>query len=552
MSGAEGSRGRAMRAVLAEPRLRRIQLADAGSVLGGWSYVVALGVYAYRAGGPGLVGAATAARLVPMALTSSLSGALAERFTRRGTMIGSDLARALLLLVTAGALAAGAPAAVVLVLVGVASGIGAWFGPAKAALVPALARTPDELTAMNVVSGGIENVGMLGGPALGGILLAVTSPQAVFAATASTLLWSAFQVHRIDFHEERRPVALHPGALVAEVAGGLRELSGSGPLRVMIGLLTAQTLVAGALSVLVVVVALDELHRGVAWAGYLDGASGVGGLLGAIAATGLVGRRRLSGSFGAAMLLWGAPLALLALFVSPVVALAAMVVNGAANSVGDVAYLTMLQRSVPEERIARVFGGLDAVLIGAMAIGGVACSLLIEAAGNRAALAAAGLLLPALSLVFWTRLRAIDAAPPPDERVLELLRGLPIFAPLAPPALERLALDAERVQVQAGAVVLTQGEPGDRCYVIDAGTAQVAIDGRAVRVQGPGSVFGEIALLRDVPRTATVVAREPLVLWALERQAFLGALGASPEASEGAEHLAMARLSYARPAIGLP
>jgi CRP-like cAMP-binding protein len=152
----------------------------------------------------------------------------------------------------------------------------------------------------------------------------------------------------------------------------------------------------------------------------------------------------------------------------------------------------------------------------------------------------------------WTRLRAIDAAPPPDERVLELLRALPMFAPLAPPALERLALDAERLEVQAGAVVLAQGEPGDRCYVIDRGTAQVAIDGRDVRVQGPGSMFGEIALLRDVPRTATVVAREPLVLWALERHAFLGALGASPEASEGAEHLAMARLSYARPAIGLP
>jgi len=546
-----GSRSAAFRAILRDPRLRRIQLAEVGSLLGGWSYVVALGVYAYEVGGPVLVGVATLARLAPVALTASLSGALADRLTRRGLMIRCDLARAGLLLVIAGLMGAGAPAGVVLALVAVASAVGAWFSPAKAALVPALTRKPEELTAMNVVSGGIENVGMFGGPALGGILLAATSPQVVFAATASALLWSAWQVHRIDFDEPRKPVALNPAALVSEVRDGIAAIAGSGPLRVMMGLLTAQTFVAGALSVLVVVVAIGELERGPEWAGYLEGAAGVGGIAGAIAATTLVGRRRLSGTFGLSMVFWGAPLALLAIVISPVAALAVMFVNGVANSVGDVAYLTMLQRAVPEDRIARVFGGLDAVLIGAMALGGLACSLLVEAVGISVALAVFALLLPALTAVAWPGLRRIDAdAPPPPERVLTLLRAVPMFGVLPAPVLEALAFAATHVDIAAGEAVFSQGDRGDRYYVVDSGAVDVLVDDRRVREQGPGSGFGEIALVRDVPRTATVRALGPVSLWALERDDFLAALGGTPESADGAERIAAARLSYARPALG--
>lgn len=544
--GSKGARNAAFRAVLRDPALRRIQLADAGSVLGNWGFVVALGVYAYNAGGATLVGLATLARFAPPALTASLAGAMVARWTRRGVMVASDLVGAALLLGVAGLLAAGAPPVLVIGLVAVKSAIAAWFRPAKAALVPALARHPEELTSMNVVSGMIENVGMFGGPALGGLLLTVSSPQVVFAATGATLLWSAWQVRRIDFSErgERRPIDVR--SLAGEMRDGLRAVAGSGRLRVMMALLALQTLVAGALSVMVVVVALDLLERGPGWVGYLEGSAGIGGIAGAMLASLLVGRSRLSGAFGLAMIAWGVPMALMALG-EPAIALAMMFALGAANSVGDVAYLTLLQRAIPEDEIALVFGGLDAIVIGTMGLGGVVAAVVVDAAGAEAALVAFGTLLPLVTVAAWGPLRRIDQEPPP-ARVLELLRGLPIFAALPVPVLERLAFAARPLAVAPGELVFEQGQPGDDCFLIERGEVEVAVDGRVVRTQGAGALFGEIALLYDSPRTASVRALGATETWALDRREFLAALGASSDAARGAARVAAARLSYARPA----
>lgn len=545
-TGSQRARRAAFRAVLLDPSLRRIQLADIGSILGNWGFVVALGVYAYDAGGAALVGLATLARFAPQALTASLAGAVVARWTRRGVMVASDLVGAALLLTVALLLAAGAPPAVVIGLVAVKSAVAAWFRPAKAALVPALARRPEELTAMNVVSGMIENAGMFGGPALGGLLLTVSSPEVVFAATGSTLLWSAWQVHRIDFSERGERVEVSVRSLAHDMRDGLRAVAGSGRLRIMMALLALQTLVAGALSVLVVVVALDLLGRGPSWVGYLEGTAGLGGIAGALLAGLLVGRPRLSGAFGLAMIAWGVPVAVMALG-EPAIALAMMFALGAANSVGDVAYLTLLQRAIPEEQIARVFGGLDAIVIGTMGIGGVIVAVVVDAAGAEAALVAFGALLPLATVVAWVPLRRIDQHPPP-ERVLGLLRGLPMFSALSAPVLERLAFAARPLAFAAGEQVFEQGQPGDHCFLIDRGDVEVTVDGRVVRTQGPGSLFGEIALLYDSPRTASVRALGAVEAFALDRSAFLAALGTSPDTARGVAQVAAARLSYARPA----
>jgi len=479
-----------------------------------------------------------------------MAGALAARYTRKGLMLRSDTSRAVLLGGTAVLLGLGAPAAATLVLVGISSGIGSVFHPAKAALTPALTETPEQLTAMNVVGGAIENVGMFAGPALGGVILAASSPQVVFALTALCLVWSAAQVRGVRFEEVRGDTPIRPGVLVTEVRDALAAAVGPGPLRVMIGLLTAQTLVAGALGSLVVIIALDQLRRGEAWAGYLDGAFGVGGILGALSAASLVGRERLSGVFGLAMVVWGAPLAIIAVVIGPAAALGAMIVMGIGNTVGDIAYLTMLQRAVPEERIAQVFGGLESMLMGSVAVGGLAASLVVDAFGTKTALAASGLVLPLLTALVWVPLRRIDAAPAPDARALALLRGIPMFNVLNAPSIERLALAAQRVLLLRGEEVFRQGDAGEHYYVIEKGSVEVVIDGRPVRAQGAQSGFGEIALVRDIPRTATIVAVQDLALWALDRETFLEAMGANPAGADHAEQVAAARLSYARPALG--
>jgi predicted MFS family arabinose efflux permease len=466
-------------------------------------------------------------------------------------MMRADVIRALLLTGIAAMIAAEAPVVAVLAALGLSGAVGAVFIPAKQALVPTLVESPSQLTAMNVVSGAIENTGMFLGPALGGLLLVATSPQVVFLATALTLVWSAFMVSGIDIDDEPREVSFHPRAIAAEVRDGVSAVTGTGPLRVIVGLYATQCIVAGALGVLIVVVALDQLELGDQWVGFLDAAVGVGGLIGAAASVALIGRKRLSGAFGVGMLLWGAPIAALALYVSPGAALAAMLVVGIGNSVGDVTATTMLQRSADESDLPRVFGGLEFVVIAGFALGGIACSLVVESAGAEAALAVFGLLLPALLVATWFPLRAIDALAVPPGRPLELLRGIPMFSVLTGPVVERLALRAERVVVPAGTPVFSQGDAGDRYYLIDEGSADIVIDNRHVRTQTAGSGFGEIALVRDVPRTATVNASEELVLWAIERDDFLTALGTDPAGLEQAESLSRARLAWARPAMGV-
>ena len=518
-------------------------------MLGTWGWAVALAVWAYREGGPPLVGVTLLVRFVPAAVTALFVGAIVDRFTRRGVMIFADLGRCVLLVVAAVLIALDLPPAVVLVPIAGVSVLAGLFQPAKLALVPALTPTAEHLTAANVVSGLIENVGMFLGPALGGVLLTLTSPEVVFAWTAACVLWSAALVSRIQLEETPSRDALTIKEALGDATSVVAEIRRPGPVRVLLGLATGQTIVAGALNALVVVVALDLLSRGAGWVGYLDGSVGVGGVIGAAASVMLVGRPRLSGAFALAMVMWGVPLVVIALLSSPAVALAMLAVLGIGNSVGDVALLTMLQRAVPEERLTRVFGGLEVLMVGSIAIGGFAASIVVELAGAEAALVGFGAMLPILTLVLWRPLRAVDASSEPAAEALRVLRPIPMFGVLPGPVLEGLALNASRVSVPAGQAVFHQGDPGDRYYAIESGRVEIFVDERPVRVQGAGDGFGEIALLRELPRTATVRALEPLSLWALDRDTFLSAVAGHPTSVEEGDRIVTTRLRHSRPSF---
>lgn len=542
------SRAETFRALASSRNLVRLQLALAGSMLGGWAWSVALAVWAYDAGGAGLVGAATAVRYVPMAIGALFAGAAVDRWARRPVMVASDVSRCVLLVLVAVAIALDAGTGIVLVLVALASLAGSVFRPAEAALVPSLAQSPQQLTASNAVSSLVEHAGMFVGPAIGGVILTLSSAQVVFALSAATLAWSAMLVLSIRVDDPRRPRAELVNPLTDAIAG-VRLLGADRTSGVLSGLLTAQTVIAGALNVLIVIIALELLEKGQGWVGYLNGAVGVGGVLGALACTGLIGRPRLSGAFGLGMLLWGLPFLLVAAVVSPLAAIVAMALVGAGNSIGDLAGFTMLQRAVPEAQLARLFGALEGVLIGSMALGAAAASVLVDQAGARTALIVCGVFLPVLTALLWGPLRGIDALAKPAEAALAALRAIPMFSVLPPTAIESLALGAKPVHVPHGETLFEQGDQGDRYYAIASGRVAVEIDGRQVRVQEAGSGFGEIALLRETPRTATVRALEDVELWAIDRDRFLAAVTGSAPAAEHADQVVAARLGHAAPRI---
>ena len=530
--------------VASNPPLRRLELAWAGSTIGTWAYGVALIVYAYGADGAKAVGIIGFVRWTAAAAVAPFTGVLGDRLPRIRVMVASDAARA----VAIGAAAAAAAADLSLVVYALAvliSVAATAFRPAQAALVPGLARSPDELTAANVTATTIESVGIFAGPALGGLLLAVSSSAVVFGVTAGMLVWSALLVGGIR-EPAREAAAAERPSIGAEIAAGFRTIAHEGRVRLLVALFAAQTFVDGALNVLVVVASLELLDLGTAGVGFLNSAMGVGGVIGALAAFSLVGRFRLAPSFGLGIVVWGIPIALVGALPDAALALVLFGCVGLGNTLVDVAGTTLLQRSAPDDVLARVFGVLESLIVASIGVGALVAPFLVEGIGIRWALVTVGAFLPALVALTWRTLTAVDAASPAPAEV-GLLRGIPFLALLPPPTLEALARRVEHVRVPAGATIVRSGERGDRFYVVADGEVEVRVDGRPPSVEHRGGYFGEIALLRDVPRTATVTARTDAELLALEGPDFVAAVAGATPAREAADAVVGARLGVVVP-----
>jgi MFS family permease len=533
---------RAFRDVFANPALRRIELAWAASIFGTWAYGIAVFVYAFEQGGATAVGVVGLARWLAAAAVSPFAALLGDRYDKRLVMVSSDLARVVLIAGAAVAVYLDSPPIVIYILAALVGVAATAFRPAEAALVPTLARTPEELTAANVSASTIESVGIFGGPAIAGILLAATGTATVFLVTAGLLLVSALLLVGVRPALEAEPAERREESIWEELLAGFRTILGERRMRLLVGLFSAQTFVDGMLNVLIVVVALDLLDTGKAGVGFLNSAVGIGGLLGALAAAALVGRRRLAADFGLGIFIWGVPIALVAVWPNQVFALVLLGIVGIGNTLVDVSGMTLMQRAAPDEVLARVFGVLESVLLLTIALGAFVAPLLVNWLGDRGALIVAGALLPILVVPAWPRLTEIDRAGRVPEEQLQLLRGNAIFAPLPPATLEQLADRLQQVRVPAGDVIVRQGETGDRFYLIEAGTVGVSVDGQPAHELGPGEGFGEIALLRNVPRTATVTARTDALLYALERDAFVPAVTGSGPSLSAAEAVIGMRL----------
>lgn len=540
----------AFTAIFRNPNLRRLQLAWAGSNLGTWGFGVALAVFAYDRGGATAVGLVALLRLIPAALATPFTSTLGDRHPRRVVMALSDLGRVVVITIAGFCVLFDAPAAVIYGLTSVGVIISTAFRPAQAALIPTLATTPQELTASNVVSSTIESMGMFVGPAIGGGILAISGPEAVFFLAAATFLWSAALVWRIRVDESTAASGGEEGeksSFLKQTFEGFAMVAKNPAPRLLVGMFGLQTLVAGAFVVFEVVIALELLNKGNSWVGVLGSAFGVGGILGALASGALVGKNRLALNFGAGILLWGGPLVLIGLWPTPLVAVGAMLVMGLGNTVVDVAGMTLLQRAVPDDIIARVFGVLETTFLATIALGAGITPLIVHLLGAETSLVVIGAFLPVVIVLTWPRLQRLDRSVQPAAEVA-LLRGISFFSPLAPPVVEHLAGRLRPYAVPQGAHVFEQSDQGDRFYIVAEGRIDIVKDGVVIAQVLPGGYFGEIALLHDVPRQAGAVAGLETKLLSLEGEDFVAAVTGHAGSAEAAE--AVIR-SYG-PTAGIP
>jgi len=571
---------RALAEVFANPNLRRLQLSWGI----GWSattaYVLALGVYSFDIGGAAAVGVLGVLRTLPGSLAAPFASTLIDRYPRARVLAVGLGARCVLGVCTVLAVLQTAPLWMILMLAALDMALSTTFWPAQAALIPTLATDPSEVTAANASSSLMEGLAVLCGPAIAAGLLVWTGPSGAFWAAAALFGIAAtfgWRIHpraaRTEEDQQATEAPLSRDDRAPAVDGASIESSAprdDGPWAAALGGISALwhhksagfialmylafTGVVGAVGVLTVVIALDLLGMGLGGAGLLTSSAGIGGLLASVATASLAGSRRMAAPFAAGLFVVGSAIALIGGFPIQVVALAGFAAYGAGYTLASATSITLLQRLVPDDVLGRVMGVLEALYALAIAAGSIVATLAVATLGPRWALGVVGVGCLATVAVALPALRAIDrtADAGVSHEHIALLRSLPMFAPLSVATLEEVAHRVIALEVVApGHVIITQGERGDRFYVVESGSVGVTVDGVAVPSLGPGEGFGEIALLKNVSRTATVTAETPTRLLALEREDFLATVAGYAPAHRAAGEVAAARLAAARPRTGM-
>jgi MFS family permease len=528
--------------------LRRVQLAFFASLIGDWAYSTALTVWAYQAGGTTAVGVFTAARFVAISVSPSLGAVIADRVSRRHFMMVLDLVRAGLVAAAALSLGFGGPDWTVYALGLLTAVVGGPFRSAQAGLIPSLVDEPGQLTAANAVAANLENVVVFVGPALGALLVTLTSVEVVFWLNVASFLVSFLLVLgvRVPHHDapedEDEEDDEDEEGLLRQITVGFGFVARNRDLRTISLLASAQGAIWGALLVFMVVLSVEELHAGPQGVGYLNTISGAMTVVGGGVVLARMKHGRLGGDMAVGVLGWSLPLLLLAAWPSAVTTVVALAVIGLMDPWVNLGFETIPQRIAPDRLISRVYAAVETSLNASMSLGALAAPLLLHMIGLRPALAVFGVVVTVYAASTVPHLRDLDrrlAAP----ETLPLLRSLALFAPLAPPLQETLARRLVTVDVSAGQVVVAEGDEADRFYMIESGRVEVTQDGRPLRVESAGDFFGEIGLLRDVRRTATVTAVTDTRLLALGRSDFLDAVTGEGEALAATEEIVTRRLA---------
>ncbi len=516
--------------------LRRLCLATFGfrvAELGVW---IALTAYAYTAGGVREASAVMVLELVPATAFALAVGGLIRRHGARQVLRWGLAGQSVSMAAAAvflhqGANALGFAAAVI------AATAVTTTRPAHSVLTPGMVEGPDDLTAANVFSGGLVAAGSLAGPAGAGVIMTAAGSWAVFAVMAAIVAGSAAAVWGLPATTQAADD--DPESLIA----GLRAIAREPGPRVMVLAVGVYYVVVGAVDVLAVVIAVELLHKSEAFGGYVAATVGVGCVLAGGIALAVIGRRWISPWILLSALAIGAGLVGVSLVGSHLVAsLLVLAAFGIAEATYELTALLLLQRVSRLDLLGHIFALVEALQMAMLAVGAAAVPLAVQLFGSHWAPGAIGALFVVLVGTLGTRIVLIvrHARVPVTE--MATLRATPLFAALPGPALETVAREARRIAAPAGTVVVRQGEPGAEFFVVVSGTLIVSVDGNDVSELERGDGFGEIALIRNVARAATVRASTDAVLLTVGHEPFLAAVTGHVATNDRASSIAAAHL----------
>ena len=555
---------RAYRQLLRNGPLTRLLVGEFVSSIGDWLYLVAILILVYQVTeDPFILGLVGAARVLPYIFLSVPAGIAADRFDRRLVLLSTDVARGVVMLVIAAVVFVDGPIWLVIALAIGATCFSTFFGPAIGAYLPTLVGDEEQLGPANSAWSTLDNLAFMVGPAVAGLLIAAGGLVIAFLLNAASfaviavVLWGLPRSVAAEAPETAVPApdAVPGGGAGAKEAPSEEAASApasapahapeSGILVPILGLALIDiigSLVGGGLSVLTVIIATTGLGGGEEATGFLNAGIGLGGFIGALVAGALVLRPSLFPVLVGGSLVYAVGLAALGFAPALGVAIVAITIAAAGSLVIEVSSTTIFQRVVPDAIRGRALGVLGTVTTVAFAIGSFSIPVLADALGTGPVMAACGIAVAVAGLA--GALLAASAARRPagstaDVRV-NRLAGLPLFAGVPAASLEAIAVRMEPVAVAAGEVVIREGDVADRFYLIDEGSfavtrlrsAAAGITGAGavenLRTMGPGEVFGEIGLLRGIPRTATVTAGTDGALLALGGADFLELVNAGP------------------------
>ncbi|MGH2417311.1 MAG: MFS transporter, partial [Candidatus Limnocylindria bacterium] len=389
----------ALRQVIANRSLRQIEAGWLMAIAAEWAYLVSLLVYAYDVGGVLAVGLLSTMRMLPAAILAPFLASLTDRLPRERVLVAVHALRGAAVGCAALAIVADLPVVVVVVAAIVEGIVATLHRPTTMSILPALARSPEELIASNAVTSTGEAIGLLLGPALGGLLLTIGGPPLGVAVPAAAFVAAAAAALHIDARTRGAEApTTRPSRATSLVAGfaALRSYPSAGSL---VAIFVCQTFVRGILTVLLVAASVELLGLGRSGVGYLSSAMGAGGFLGAMVAFGLVMRRDLALPFSLSLAMWGLPIVIIGLVPQSIMAFAFLGVLGMANAILDVSGFTLLQRSVPNHLRSRVFGAFEGLVALSVAGGSLVAPILVTVLDLQPAMVVTGLLLPILALI---------------------------------------------------------------------------------------------------------------------------------------------------------
>jgi hypothetical protein len=539
----------ALRQIAANPGLLRLELGSLAWSAADWTYLVGLSVLAYEAGGTAAVALVSIIRAVPtVVLVPTLLGAT-DAMARDHLLRLVVWGRVGFLLVATALVLYGASPALIYVFAGIDAVASALLRPLRAALTPALARTPEELVAANVATTTGDALAAMVGPGVAALILVVGEVPATYVAASLMIilaLAAVLPIHAAPDLERQATAAKGEAARTRSGTSPLRtarDLLAMPHARLIVLMFAAQRFVRGVITVAIVAAAFDLLGLGDSGVGLLTSAIGLGGLLGGAIALGLVGRPRLAPAFAAGLIAWGGGILAAGVVPNLLFVVVVFAIAGIGKTTLDTTGFTLLQRTVPNERRSNVFGLLEGVIAASLGLGPVAAAILIGAVGAGWTLVIAGALPLVLVAVCWPVLRSADDAAVVPQPALRLLSSVAMFRPLQLTTLETLAGQMVRLEVSTGSDVIRQGEPGETFYIVETGRLTTFVDGTVVNELGPGDSFGEIALLRASERTASVRALEDSRLVELGREPFLAAVASTGDSAAAADEVVRARLA---------